>query len=150
MNVELLIDEVRLLFHRLDRVAGELHRREGITTGQRGILEFLLNRGAASVPQIARARNVTRQHIQLLVNSLLESGLVVGQENPAHRRSRLIELSAGGRRAILRMKKRETRLLEQLDFGIGDSQLSSAVNVLRRLRKSLDKTRPEIGPSKRR
>jgi hypothetical protein len=38
----------------------------------RAVLEFLSRHGPASVPQIARRRFVTRQHIQALVNGLME------------------------------------------------------------------------------
>ena len=35
---------------------------------QRAVLEYLLINGPATVPAIARARRVTRQHMQALVN----------------------------------------------------------------------------------
>ena len=38
----------------------------------RAVLEFLLRNSDSTVPTIARKRHVTRQHIQSLVNPLLE------------------------------------------------------------------------------
>lgn len=107
--VETLLNEVRMLLHRAVQVAEELHAGEPVSLGMRGVLEFLLGNGPTSVPQIARRRFVTRQHIQSLVNRLLAEGLVDLDENPAHRRSALVALTPAGRRLIERMLKREAR-----------------------------------------
>jgi DNA-binding MarR family transcriptional regulator len=60
---------------------------------------------------MARARRVTRQRIQTLVNSLLSLDLLATRKNPASRRSPLIELTDTGRRTIRAMRRREADAL---------------------------------------
>ena len=81
-----LIDEIRLAFHSLtnvsERLTGDL-----VETSGRAVLEHLTHNGATTVPDIPRARGVSRQHIQTIVNSLSERDLVTTEPNPSHRRS---------------------------------------------------------------
>jgi len=136
-----LFDEVRLLFHRLTLTAEQLHAGEPITVGMRGVLEYLQRNGPATVPTIARQRQVTRQHIQTLVNALLGAGLVAADDNPAHQRSPLIALTAAGNRVITRMRRREQRYLERLDLPMSQPDLNSATQTLRALRDALEALR---------
>jgi len=91
-----LLDEVRLLWHVAVQATERLHDGEAVTVGMRAVLEFLARNGPRSVPDIARSRLVTRQHIQSLVNGLLELRLVSLEDNPAHRRSSLVQLAPEG------------------------------------------------------
>jgi DNA-binding MarR family transcriptional regulator len=134
-ELEGLIDEVRLLFNTLVRRGEALHAREPVTMGMRAVLEFLKRNGPTSVPAIARSRGVTRQHIQSLVNPLLEHGLVEAAANPAHRRSPLMLLTAKGERTIDRMRRREASVLG--DVRLAAAELRSAAATLRALRRSL-------------
>jgi DNA-binding MarR family transcriptional regulator len=134
--VEELVDETRLLWHVLTRVAETLHQEEDVTLGMRGVLEHLAEAGPAPVPGIARAREVSRQHIQGLVNGLLARGLVTLAPNPAHQRSPLVTLSSEGRKRIGRMRRRERRLYAGLDLGDAAS-VAEAAGTLRRVRRAL-------------
>lgn len=136
-ELEALLDEVRLLWNTLVRRGETLHRREPLTMGMRAVLEFLRRSGPASVPAIARARGVTRQHIQALVNPLVELGLVVAAPNPAHRRSPLMRLTAKGERCIDRMRRREAAVLGAVP--VARSELARATETLRVLRRSLER-----------
>src|SRR5512133_2203110 len=107
LQLDELLDEVRLLWHVMVQAAERLHEDEPITLGMRGVLEFLARSGPTAVPDIARSRHVTRQHVQGLVNDLLELRLVSLDDNPAHRRSALVRLAPEGQKAIDRMKRRE-------------------------------------------
>ena len=69
-----LFDEVRLLEHRLVQVAERLHTGDGVTIPGRAVLEYLLRCGTTSVPDIARARYVSRQHIQTIVDTFADAG----------------------------------------------------------------------------
>src|SRR4051812_20304648 len=97
-QIEALLDEVRLLFHRAAEVASELHGAEQVSVGMRAVLEVVHRAGPLSVPDVARRRHVSRQHVQTLVNALLARELVTAEENPAHRRSPLISLTPAGAR----------------------------------------------------
>src|SRR5690606_18141459 len=55
---------VRACFNRLRALGDTLHEDLGITASMRSVLESLHEDGARTVPQIAKSKSVTRQHIQ--------------------------------------------------------------------------------------
>jgi len=132
-----LLNEVRLLFHRAVQAAGSLHARSPVSLGMRAVLESIQRDGPATVPQIARRRFVTRQHIQSLVNALMGAGLVTLEPNPAHRRSGVVTLTAAGRRAIETMKRREARLWDESGLDVNPEAAEQATRVLARVRRAL-------------
>ena len=131
-----LANEVRLVFHTLVQSAETLHRGEDVSMGQRAVLEFLDKNGPHSVPAIARARRVTRQHIQVLVNQLLEGGWACVTPNEAHKRSPLVELTPPGARKIGAMRRREARHYAEL--GVGRARLAQAAETLRSVRRAIE------------
>jgi DNA-binding MarR family transcriptional regulator len=133
----LLIDETRLLFHRMKLAAEELHGAEEITAGMRGVLFSLDRSGPQTVPQMARARPVSRQHIQMLVNPLAQRHYVDLVDNPAHKRSKRVRLTPKGRRLVDRMRKREAKVFGAVAAGMSEKQLRSAAEVVGRLREAL-------------
>lgn len=137
-----LFTEVVGLFHRLRILAEQLHRPDEMTAGSRSILFELDRSGPRTVPQMARARPVARQHIQGLVDSLRGRGLVELVENPAHRRSHLVRLTGPGRVLVEQMNRREIELLERLEIPLSADDLQTAAEVLRTLRESL--ARPDV------
>jgi DNA-binding MarR family transcriptional regulator len=135
--IDELLDQVRLLWHVMARAAERLHEGEPVTLGMRAVLEFLAAHGPAPVPAIARSRQVTRQHVQALVHELLEARLVSLDDNPAHRRSALVQLTPGGRTTIDRMKRRERKLLDGLALEATPAELQRAAAVLGAVREAL-------------
>jgi DNA-binding MarR family transcriptional regulator len=132
-----LLDEVRLLWHVAVQATERLHDGEAVTVGMRAVLEFLARNGPTPVPDIARSRLVTRQHIQSLVNGLLELRLVSLEDNPAHRRSPLVQLAPEGERTIERMKRRERRFLGGLRLRADRDELRRAAATLGAVRSAL-------------
>ncbi len=136
-----VVDETRLLFHRMKVAAEQIHYREGISAGMRGVLMSLDNLGPQTVPQMARARPVSRQHIQILVNSLLETGRVELVDNPAHKRSNLVRLTRSGKRLVVAMNRRELQLLGKLGIDVAAPDLENAAEVLRAVRRLFEHER---------
>ena len=134
---EEVIDEITGLFHMLHAVAAQLHGGGELTAGRRGILRGLDRLGPQTVPQMARARPVSRQYIQMLVNELEAEGLVDLYDNPAHRRSRLVRLSSTGRDTLAEMYRREAELYTALDLTVSENELRDAAGTLRRVREAL-------------
>jgi DNA-binding MarR family transcriptional regulator len=126
-----VVNAVRSLFHELKVVVQEVHGGSPLAGGRRGVLVNLLEDGPQTVPELARRRPVSRQHIQALVNELLRDGLVVRRPNPAHKRSKL---TAEGRKTIRAMLERETELLRRLELDADTRQLTSTAAVLEELR----------------
>jgi len=136
--LESVLAETVALFHRLRAVAEEIHGERGMTAGKRGILVGLARGGPQTVPQMGRARPVSRQYVQTLVNQLAKRGLVEFVENPVHKRSLLVRLTARGRGLVDSMTKRETALLAQVDPVVVDRNLRSAARVLRAVREMFE------------
>jgi DNA-binding MarR family transcriptional regulator len=128
-----LTQAVRGVFNRLKALGDELHGDLDVTTAMRAVMETLSDAGPMTVPQIAKLKGVTRQHIQLLADALVDAGLASVKENPAHRRSSLITLTEKGRRAFAKMRAREAPLIEELSGEFEAQELERATVVLTRL-----------------
>jgi DNA-binding MarR family transcriptional regulator len=139
--LESLLNEVRLLYQSMVQLGEEIHEDTRISMGMRAVLEYLAREGDATVPQMARARRVTRQRIQSLVDNLLAMSLVARRDNPESRRSPLVTLTPAGRRTIRQMRRREGRFIRT---AVSDRRLAGAVSVLREVRDSLEKE-PDAG-----
>ncbi len=136
-----LVDEVRLLFHSMSRLVDVVHAGQVSAPG-RAVLEYLVHNGDTTVPRIAEARGVSRQHIQAIVNELIDNELIVLRDNPAHRRSRLVALTAGGHAAISDMAQVERDLLAPVMATVTASALAEARTTLHTVRRGLDVLAP--------
>lgn len=108
----------RQLFRAMTDKADSYLKPLGITAADRAILEFLYPDRALTVPELAKRYNVSRQHVQVTVNPLLESGLIKSQPNPAHKRSPHIVLTAAGRKLFDKIRKADQRAVEALFAGV--------------------------------
>ena len=107
------------------------------------VLESLHERGAQTVPQIARARKVTRQHIQTVADRLLAGGLILLKENPRDRRSPLLELTDHGEHLYAQMQERELTVLNELGRALDDRDVEVTLTTLGTLCSRLDTKRAE-------
>ncbi len=133
-----LILEVRTLYNVVVARGEALHKNEGLTLGMRAVLEYLRLNGPQTVPVIARARRVTRQRIQALVDQLLENGLVTRRQNPASQRSPLIALSKSGADTIRRFQRREEDFFKDAKINIPDHELTTLTDRLAEIRQHLE------------
>lgn len=76
-----------------------------------------------TVAQIARALNLARQSVQRVADLLETDGLVVYEDNPGHRRARLVVLTADGRRALGTIQSAQRVWADELGAGIGETEL---------------------------
>lgn len=140
-----LFHETRLLFHALKEWEETLHAGVDVSASMRAVLELLLHEGPRSVPDMARARVVSRQHIQQQVDALRERKLVRREPNPAHKRSPLIALTDRGRALIQNMRAEELHALSRLRAGTSDSAIREAAQVLAAWRKTLTENAKKNG-----
>ena len=133
--VEQLINEVRLLYQSLVQIGEAIHADSKVSMGMRAVLEYLDRNGDATVPDVARARRVSRQRIQTLVNPLLEMDLAESIRNPASKRSPLITLTTTGTKTILEMRRREGR---QMQLAMSETKIREAAQTLSELRRGLE------------
>ena len=132
-RVEALIRAIRAAFGALRALGDELHRDLGVSAAMRAVMEHLAEEGAATVPEIARAKKVSRQNIQVLVDALAAAALVESRDNPAHRRSPHIVLSDRGRTVFRTMRRRERALLAALAAGLPADAIERATATLKAL-----------------
>lgn len=125
-----VIWRTRRLFQQLRTAGDALHEQSGITASQRAVLEFLSQHQPQTVPQIAHARSVSRQHIQNIVNELLERGLVDSLENPSHKRSSLLRMTRTGNRLFGVIRRREEKLLEVMEKKFNKKDLRTTAQTL--------------------
>ncbi len=128
-----LIDETRRLFHRLKAAAESLHQADSLAAGERAVLVELADGGPRTVPEMARARPVSRQHIQVIVNRLRRRGLIEAVDNARHRRSKNLQLTAPGREAVARVRGREGRVVAGLVPKLDAAALEAAGRTLVRV-----------------
>jgi DNA-binding MarR family transcriptional regulator len=131
--IERLTALVRRSFQRLRHVIDLLHADLGVTASMRAVLEYLSGEGDATVPRIAAAKEVSRQHIQKIVDQLLERELVKARANPGHRRSPLIALTGDGRRIFAEMRKREATLIAGLGKSLAHIDVEKGCETLEAL-----------------
>lgn len=132
-----VFDETVSLFHLLRALAAQLHGQGAMTAARRGIMRELQRQGPCTVPQMARVRPVSRQHIQTEVNQLEADGLVERIENAAHKRSRLVRLTPQGEACLRTMAQREREFFDAFGLDIHEDTLRATAGTLRSLRAAL-------------
>ncbi len=126
-----LIWQTRRLFQRLRSTSEELLEGSGINASHRAVLEFLHLKQPQTVPGIANEKSVSRQHIQTVVNDLLGLGLIHSIENPAHKRSSLLQLTRRGKTLFESIQKKEALFLQKMEKQFSEKELISALNTLK-------------------
>ena len=107
-ELQKVVIEVRKCFNRLKTLSGQLLGNLGINPSMRGVMESLSADERMTVPEIAERKGVTRQHIQNIANTLLAQELIETVDNPAHKRSPHLVLSARGRDLFRRVREIES------------------------------------------
>ncbi|MBF0370833.1 MAG: MarR family transcriptional regulator [Magnetococcales bacterium] len=137
-KVERITQEVRACFNRLKALGDELHSDLGISASMRAVMEALHVGEEQTVPQIARGKAVSRQHIQILTNKLAENGLVKIRSNPNDKRSPLVSLSEKGKITFSVMHQREKEAFDDLITGLAGCNFDAALEVLEAMHMHLD------------
>ncbi len=108
-------------------------RNDELTAANRAVMEFLYPEEQLTVPAIADKYHVSRQHVQVTANQLLDKGLIRSVSNPDHKRSPLLRLSTLGRETFAAIRRNETLIINKI---FGDLKQDD-IEVTRRLLKSL-------------
>lgn len=128
-----ILELVPSLFFKLKVQTEALHVREGLTTGERGVLRDLVDAGPMTVPALAARRPVSRQAIQQVTDRLLRRELIVAEPNPRHARSVLYAATARGRRVLSEAQRREAGALADAAAELPTRALGDTLAVLRRI-----------------
>jgi len=132
-------NEVTALHFRLIAALERVHGPGAFSYGGRALLRNLVELGPRTVPELARMRPVSRQYVQQLVDDLAARRLVSFEDNPAHRRSKLVRATAEGRRTLASMLRREASLLARIARGLDPLDVERALALLRAARERTDR-----------
>ena len=136
-DLETLIAYIRKSFHLLKTRSEQLLVDLDVNPSMRAILETLYKDGPKTVPDIARQKSVSRQHIQIIVNSLSDVSLVKQVENPAHKRSPKFCLTDKGRSTFEEALRKEGEPLREMTGVLPLEDLPTSIKVLKRLNEEL-------------
>jgi DNA-binding MarR family transcriptional regulator len=114
-----------------------MHAAIGVTASVRAVMSALAAEDGRTVPELARERAVSRQHIQSVINEMLTDGLVEATRNPSHRRSARFVLTEEGRRRLRVIGERETQFLTRLAPAISHMELAAATRLFDHLERDL-------------
>ena len=139
-----LILEVFRLNGRLLTAADRLVSRFGLTSARWQVLGAIaLAPAPEPVARLARNMGLTRQGVQRVINELLEEGIVTLQENPHHRRARLVVMTEKGNTAFAAAVQLQIPWVNALAENIEADRILAASSVLEILRNRLEVQGPE-------
>lgn len=117
-----------------DRLVADL----GLTSARWQVLGAIaLSPTSEPVARLARAMGLHRQGVQRIVNELVEEGIVTLDENPHHRRARLVRLTKKGEALYRAAERRQRPWAKKLARGIG-AKAASACSLLKAVRERLE------------
>ena len=137
-DIAATIRALRECFHRLKAYGDEVHAALGVNASMRGVLESLDEGGPLTVPQIARLKGVSRQHIQLVVNALAKQGHAAIAANPQDARSPVVEITKAGRALYRKIVVREMTILSAFAERFSASDLAVTRRSLDEIKKTLE------------
>jgi len=143
MDVIALTLQAGFKLRALGRRSGFVSERGGVW----GLLRSLKLEGPQTVPELARARPVARQHIQKLADGLAEEGLVAFAANPRHKRSQLVALTPAGERLYESLTRKLGHMADELAAGMDARKLATAAEALAALTAKLDAIMGDTGES---
>lgn len=133
------------VYRRVARLVEQDEQVSGLSVGVRNVLDQLRRDGDRTVPQLARAQDLSRQYTQRMVDQAATDGLVELAPNPAHRRSRLVHLTPTGAAAITAVLERELSLLERVGGDLTAAELDGTLRVLHHMDQALIALEEESG-----
>jgi len=83
-----------------------------------------------SVAQIARAWSLARQSVQRVADLLARDGLVAYEENPEHRRAKLVRLTAKGEATLHEIQAAQRRWADELGERLVERDLQTVNRIL--------------------
>jgi DNA-binding MarR family transcriptional regulator len=90
-------------------------------------------RGSMSVAQIARALGLARQGVQRIADLIEAEGLARYEENPAHRRAKLLVLTPEGRKVLAAIRLRQAEWADALGARFDEGEMRAASSLLMRM-----------------
>ncbi|WP_454624091.1 MarR family winged helix-turn-helix transcriptional regulator [Bradyrhizobium cenepequi] len=118
-----------------DRLVADL----GLTSARWQVLGAIaLSPTSEPVARLARSMGLHRQGVQRIVNELVAEGIVTLDENPHHRRAKLVRLTKKGEALYRAAARRQQPWARRLAKGIEVKAMDSARATLKAVRERLE------------
>src|SRR3954462_5593583 len=101
--------------------------------GAFGFMRSLALLGPLTVPQIALMRPTSRQRMQRLADELAAEGLVRFIDNPKHRRSKLVQLTAKGDARYRKLNARLLATASTMGLALSEAEVRKTSGIVRQL-----------------
>jgi DNA-binding MarR family transcriptional regulator len=131
----LVLQVVRL--NGLFTAAGEALAAPAAQTLARWVVLDAIQDRPATVAQVARGVGLSRQSVQRIANLLVRDGLAVYEDNPRHRRAKLLVLTPLGRSTLHTIQSAQRVWADELGAEIGEAELRVAGGVLDRVLRAM-------------
>jgi DNA-binding MarR family transcriptional regulator len=124
-----LLGQVIGLTRRFSIIGEALAKPAGQTLARWLVLETIQDK-PATVAQIARTLHLARQGVQRLADLLVRDGLAAYEDNPQHRRAKLLRLTPQGRTTLRTIQTAQIAWADALGAKIGEEDLRQASSLL--------------------
>jgi DNA-binding MarR family transcriptional regulator len=141
-----LLGQVIGLTRRFTTAGEALAKPAGQTLARWLVLETIQDR-PATVAQIARTLLLARQGVQRLADVLVRDGLAAYQDNPAHRRAKLLRITPQGRTTLRSIQTAQAAWADALGAKIGEQDLRQASILLDRVQQAVDRHAADAPPT---
>lgn len=121
----------------LMQAGDELIRDLGVSSSQWQVLGAIAQ-GPISVAQIARELGRRRQGVQPTVDRLEKAGFVEFQENPNHRRAKLVALTKQGSSVLKKINARQESWVNDLAEELSERNLRQMVSLAKSIVERLE------------
>ena len=134
------------LTRRFTTIGEALAKPAGQTLARWLVLEAIQDK-PATVAQIARTLLLARQGVQRLADVLVRDGLAAYEDNPAHRRAKLLRITPQGRTALRAIQIAQVAWADTLGARIGEAELRQASLLLDRVLQAVGSHAPDGPPT---
>jgi DNA-binding MarR family transcriptional regulator len=117
--------------------AGDAMAEPAGQTGARWRVLAAIEAEPLTVPQVARAWWLSRQSVQRVADVLVEEGFAVYEDNPGHRRSKLLRITSRGRSALRTIRRAQRVWADEIGDEIREIDLRTANAILARVVEAL-------------
>lgn len=128
---DLIIPVIQLEAH-FSRAGESIAAVGGQTLARWVTLEMVADQ-PATVAQVARKLNLSRQSVQRIADLLNTDGLIEYVDNPAHQTSRLVRLTPHGRQILRTIQNAQRAWANGVGAKIGEANLRHASRVVEQL-----------------
>jgi DNA-binding MarR family transcriptional regulator len=109
----------------------------GLTSARWQVLG-VIDHAPLTVADIARTMGLRRQSVQQTADALAADGLAAFQDNPRHRRAKLLEPTGAGRVALAEVERAHAAWADRLAAALDGAEIATATAVLRALTSALE------------